>query len=156
MGNESLASAPETGKSSLMRPDKHDYFTEAAWPHPVYTKEQMEAIEFAHRSATTLSDKVALTAMKTLRHCFDFATGYHHPKPGHENDPAVAMTERKWLIRCVFLESIAGVPGMVGATYLQKYLDFRSNLLFLGRRYGPPPSLSTSIAKRSRLDRESP
>ena len=24
------------------------------------------------------------------------------------------MTERKWLNRCIILESVAGVPGMVG------------------------------------------
>ncbi|KAK7208598.1 putative alternative oxidase AlxA [Myxozyma melibiosi] len=110
---ENLETSPPEPKKSLMQPDKHDYFTEAAWPHPIYTRAEMEAIAFAHRNATTWSDKVALLTMRTLRHCFDFATGYHHPKPGRENDPAVAMTERKWLIRIVFLESIAGVPGMV-------------------------------------------
>ncbi len=36
-------------------------------------------------------------------------TGYRENAAGD----ADGMTERKWLIRIVFLESVAGVPGMV-------------------------------------------
>jgi len=41
--------------------------------------------------------------MKILRVSFDFLSKY---KPGH-------MTENLYLRRCVFLETVAGVPGMV-------------------------------------------
>ena len=44
----------------------------------------------------------------------DTVTGYRHPPPGKENEAKFHMTEQKWLTRFVFLESIAGVPGMVG------------------------------------------
>jgi hypothetical protein len=48
----------------------------------------------------------------------DKATGYRHPKESDGSDPKLAekgkMTERKWLVRMIFLESVAGVPGMVG------------------------------------------
>ncbi|MCJ1413717.1 Alternative oxidase, mitochondrial precursor [Xylographa parallela] len=100
--------------------------TPPAWHHPVYTEKQMNDITIAHRTATTLSDKVALTMMRLLRMGMDFFTGYSHDHAvsrGTKN-PAAArragwygpMDERKWLIRCVFLESVAGVPGMVAAS----------------------------------------
>jgi ubiquinol oxidase len=49
--------------------------TEAAWPHPIYTPEQMNAVVVAHREAKTWSDKVALLAVKVLRYGLDVATG---------------------------------------------------------------------------------
>jgi len=112
--NKTLKDVVKENKGSLIKPDKNDYFTEAAWQHPVYTKEQMMAVEIAHKKATTLSDRLALTAIRILRYFFDLATVYKHPKPGQENEPAYIMTGTKWLTRFVFLESIAGVPGMVG------------------------------------------
>ncbi|KAK9478211.1 alternative oxidase-domain-containing protein [Lipomyces japonicus] len=101
-------------KSSLMHSEKNDHFVESTWAHPIYSKEQMLAIQIAHKEAKTLSDKIALLAIRLLRSSFDIATGYKHPKPGQEGDPAFKMTGKKWLVRFVFLESIAGVPGMVG------------------------------------------
>ncbi|WPH00469.1 Alternative oxidase [Acrodontium crateriforme] len=95
--------------------------TEAAWPHPVYTTEQMNQVVVAHRNAKNWSDWVALSMARILRFGLDLATGYRHdPKlPAATQDgskavvPKTFMTERKWLIRCLFLESVAGVPGMV-------------------------------------------
>jgi hypothetical protein len=78
--------------------------TPAAWPHPIYTEEQMRAVTVAHREAKTWSDKVALTAVKLLRWGLDTVTRYKHDKP---------MTAYQYLVRNVFLESVAGVPGMV-------------------------------------------
>lgn len=60
--------------------------------------------------------------VRTLRWGTDLATGYKHhveipKKVGDTNVVAdtkpYQMSERKWLIRMVFLESVAGVPGMV-------------------------------------------
>jgi hypothetical protein len=94
--------------------------TPAAWSHPAYTEEQMNAVTVAHREAKTLSDKIALGAVKFMRWGLDFATGYKHERAVALNakDPEAAkrkyaMTEEKYMIRNVFLESIAGVPGMV-------------------------------------------
>ena len=67
----------------------------------------MEAVTVAHREAETYSDKVALIAVKILRWGLDLATGYKH------GNSKFAMTEEKYMIRNVFLESVAGVPGMV-------------------------------------------
>jgi len=48
--------------------------------------------------------------VRALRWGTDLATGYRHD----ENRPYV-MSERKWLVRFIFLETVAGVPGMMGA-----------------------------------------
>ncbi|TGO90765.1 hypothetical protein BPOR_0052g00280 [Botrytis porri] len=97
--------------------------TEPAWPHPPYTAEQMRSkVYFAHRKPRDFSDRVALGMVRFLRWCTDFATGYKHnveaPKKASDSNAVTAtkpyqMSERKWLIRYVFLESVAGVPGMV-------------------------------------------
>lgn len=86
----------------------------------VYTEEQMNAVVVAHREAKTMSDKVALLATKVLRFGLDLVTGYKHEHAIslNEKDPEAArkkyaMTEEKYMIRNVFLESVAGVPGMV-------------------------------------------
>lgn len=97
--------------------------SEPAWPHPVYTEKQMSDIKIAHRATKNWSDWVALSAVRVLRWTFDRATGYKHDKQvalgkGDAANPAMqhfAMTPEKWLVRFIFLESIAGVPGMVGA-----------------------------------------
>lgn len=49
-------------------------------------------------------EKTALWAVTAMRSSFDLITGYG---PGR-------MNEGKWLQRIVFLETVAGVPGMVG------------------------------------------
>ncbi|KAL9028719.1 MAG: hypothetical protein Q9196_002955 [Gyalolechia fulgens] len=66
--------------------------------------------------------------VRLLRWGMDTATGYTHAKgsvkPKGDSNPAslgqnkgwFAMTERKWLVRFLFLESVAGVPGMVAAS----------------------------------------
>lgn len=79
-------------------------------------------VYFAHRKPRDFSDRVALGMVRFLRWCTDFATGYKHnveePKKASDSNALTAtkpyqMSERKWLIRYVFLESVAGVPGMV-------------------------------------------
>jgi len=75
----------------------------------------MRAITIAHREARDWSDWVALGMVRFLRWATDLATGYRHPPEGVKDVPKkFEMTERKWLIRFIFLESVAGVPGMVG------------------------------------------
>lgn len=78
----------------------------------------MESVKIAHRDAKNWSDWTALAAMRMLRLGMDFATGYKHDKavPLGEKDPVNAkktyvMTEHKYLVRNIFLESVAGVPG---------------------------------------------
>ena len=42
--------------------------------------------------------------IKNIRRSFDFVTRYNEKN----------MNERDWLNRIIFLETVAGVPGMVG------------------------------------------
>ncbi|KAL5375284.1 Alternative oxidase, mitochondrial precursor [Paraphaeosphaeria sporulosa] len=126
-----LSAAPQRHFSNTSRSSRIDeYFpqketekvrkTPSAWPHPVYSYNDMESVIVAHREAKTRSDRVALLAVKVLRWGLDLATGYKHDKAValNEKDPEAArrkyaMTEEKYMMRNVFLESVAGVPGMV-------------------------------------------
>ncbi|KAF8333536.1 alternative oxidase [Cantharellus anzutake] len=91
--------------------------------HPVYTKEENEAVEVLHRPPTSISDRVADLFTKVTRWGFDFVSKYEHKEipPNHKMSLAelraggYTMSERQWLARILFLESIAGVPGMVAA-----------------------------------------
>ena len=82
----------------------------------------MQKISIAHRQPRDWSDRIAYWMVSSLRWGTDVATGYKHDKDvlSGAKDPHAqsahgkyAMNERKWLIRFVFLESVAGVPGMV-------------------------------------------
>jgi ubiquinol oxidase len=80
----------------------------------------MNAVAVANRDTRTFSDKVAKLAVRILRTGLDVASGYRHNKAValNEKDPAAAaekygMTEKKYLTRNIFLESVAGVPGSV-------------------------------------------
>ena len=103
--------------------------TPPAWHHPIYTEDQMNAIKVAHRDAKQWSDWFAITIMRVLRFGLDTATGYSHPSEEAKKKAwplgltkvrswfgPSPMTERKWMIRFLFLESVAGVPGMVAAS----------------------------------------
>lgn len=98
-----------------MKETEHIKKSPPAWSHPVYTEEQMNAVVVAHREAKTFSDKVAMTMVRILRWGLDLATGYKHSHAVklNKDDPAAAqqkygMTERKYMIRNIFLESVAG------------------------------------------------
>lgn len=79
-------------------------------------------VYYVHRKPKDFSDWVANSLMRLLRTGTDIATGYKHdvevPKKIGDENPVTetkpyGMSERKWLIRFIFLESVAGVPGMV-------------------------------------------
>ena len=89
----------------------------------------MDDIKVAHRETKYWSDKIALSMVRLLRFGMDTATGYSHPTEEAKQRGSYmkldrikswfgpsAMTERKWLVRFLFLESVAGVPGMVAAS----------------------------------------
>ncbi|RDW31158.1 alternative oxidase-domain-containing protein [Yarrowia lipolytica] len=111
---KTLANTKMNDSSIYGADDSQKYETTPMWVHPIYTKEQMENLVVRHREAKTFSDKCALAAIRTMRWSFDLFTGYKHPKPGQENLKRFEMTPDKWYQRFLFLESIAGVPGMVG------------------------------------------
>jgi Alternative oxidase len=87
----------------------HIKLTPPSWPHPSVTEQQLKDIEVAHREVKTWSDWTAYNMVRILRWGTDLATGYRH-----DPDKPYVMSERKWLIRFIFLETVAGVPGMMG------------------------------------------
>jgi hypothetical protein len=79
-----------------------------------YTKEQILAVRTAHRKADTWQDRAALGTVRLLRWGMDLVSGYHtRPTKTNTISKPYLMTEEKWITRFVFLESVAGVPGMV-------------------------------------------
>ncbi|KAJ3412234.1 hypothetical protein HDV05_001045 [Chytridiales sp. JEL 0842] len=73
--------------------------------HPVYTPEELANVTVTHRPLQGVRDYLAFGLVGTMRFAFDFATSY--------TDKVGVMTERQWLNRVVFLETVAGVPGFV-------------------------------------------
>ncbi|OUS47636.1 alternative oxidase-domain-containing protein [Ostreococcus tauri] len=74
--------------------------------HPMYDLRQVENVKPAHRKPKWASDYLAYGLVQIARWGFDKVTGY---------SPKKALTTDQWLTRFIFLETVAGVPGMVGA-----------------------------------------
>ncbi|KAG7388092.1 hypothetical protein PHYBOEH_008017 [Phytophthora boehmeriae] len=96
---------------------------ENPFKHPVYNLDEIANVQQTHHPVNTMSERAAYFAIKTLRVGFDQVSGYRGPGGG--------MTEKDWLNRCLFLESIAGVPGMVGGM-----LRHLRSLRLMKRDYG--------------------
>lgn len=92
--------------------------------HPVYTPEELKAVDVLHQEAKTFPDKFAVALVKLCRLGFDFVSRYKaKPIPPNHNmslkelrDGGYLLDDAGWLARILFLESIAGVPGMCAAT----------------------------------------
>mmetsp|Transcript_8803 Transcript_8803/g.32452 ORF Transcript_8803/g.32452 Transcript_8803/m.32452 type:complete len:381 (-) Transcript_8803:1879-3021(-) len=72
--------------------------------HPVYSSEELD-VEIHHRPVSGIRDHVANSLVNAARGLFDYLTGYKSDEP---------QTEEHYVRRCIFLETVAGVPGMVG------------------------------------------
>jgi len=121
--------AAVSNRGALQTPDSVSTIPEVKgdWVlfHPVYSTNELKAVTVLHREAKTIGDKFAANLVKFTRRAFDFVSGYKH-KPLPPNAHAMSLeelqkggyvlTESQWLSRILFLESIAGVPGMVAAT----------------------------------------
>ncbi|KAL4250076.1 Alternative oxidase [Abortiporus biennis] len=92
--------------------------------HPVYTPQELKSVEVMHRETKMLSDKIAAGFVTVLRKGFDIISQYKYkPVPANSTmsteelrKAGYVMNETQWLHRILFLESVAGVPGMVAAT----------------------------------------
>jgi len=93
--------------------------TPPSWPHPDVTEKQLKDIEVAHRDVRSTSDWFAFNTVRFLRWGTDVVTGY-----SHDPNKPYKMSERKWLVRFIFLETVAGVPGMV-AGMIRHYHSLR-------------------------------
>ncbi|CAL1544207.1 unnamed protein product [Lymnaea stagnalis] len=76
-----------------------------ALPHPIWTDEQLHSVKITHKEPDGKIDKLAYQTVRLFRGGFDLFSGFKFGKPN----------EKKWLNRICFLETVAGVPGMVAA-----------------------------------------
>ncbi|KAF3391241.1 Alternative oxidase [Penicillium rolfsii] len=84
----------------------------SSWTHPIYTREEILAVRTAHHKAHAWQDRVALGSVRFLRWGMDLVTGYKSQSATGTKGRGYAMSEKKWITRFIFLESVAGVPGM--------------------------------------------
>lgn len=84
-------------------------------PHPVWTEQEVKTVHVTHLDPANLGDRFANAFIKTLRFSFDIMSGYKKVFPWQEQDSP--LTERDWLNRILFLETVAGVPGFVAAMH---------------------------------------
>lgn len=98
---------PHPGMQSSV-PHEGENYTEnngSYWlMQPVYNKEYLESVTPKHRRPSSFHDYTGYYGVFALRKSFDILTGY-----------GKNMTHNKWMTRFLFLETVAGVPGMVGA-----------------------------------------
>jgi hypothetical protein len=82
----------------------------AEWSNPttnaVWTNEELASIQRTHRVPKDTVDTVALFAIRCIRVVFDYVSGYAIGR----------VTRQKMLRRILFLETLAGIPGMVAGT----------------------------------------
>jgi len=74
--------------------------------HAVYTEEQLD-VKLTHTPPVTLTDKAAYATVRALRLGFDFVTLWNVGE----------LTKSKIMLRAIFLETIAAVPGFVAAMF---------------------------------------
>ncbi len=78
-------------------------------PHPIWTSDEANNVMQQHRRPKGLVDRAAYVSVMILRKSFDLASGYTIGKQ------LQTLDERSVLTRCIFLETVAGVPGFAAA-----------------------------------------
>ncbi|KAK2161627.1 hypothetical protein LSH36_113g05031 [Paralvinella palmiformis] len=74
-------------------------------PHPIWSTKEVHSVKVTHKTPKGLLDWFAYLTIKSLRVSYDLVSGYNRR----------TRDEALWLNRIVFLETVAGVPGMVAA-----------------------------------------
>jgi hypothetical protein len=72
--------------------------------HPIYDFDYIEQLKPKHRQPQGARDYVSMFAVWSARKGFDTITNYSHER---------SLTKDEWLFRFIFLETVAGIPGMV-------------------------------------------
>ena len=103
-------------KKHVLNPATGEYDTEWANPmnNAVWSEEEMKGVKRTHRQPQDMVDRIALLGIKVLRFGFDVVSGYLWG----------GLTKRKILRRILFLETAAGIPGMVAGS-LRHLLSLR-------------------------------
>lgn len=103
------------------------------WPHEGWNENVLLNVVPSHREPRTFGDWIAWKIVRTCRFWMDLVTGMRPEQQVDSKHPTTAisaskpLTERQWLVRFIFLESIAGVPGMVAGSlrHLQSIRRFK-------------------------------
>lgn len=104
---QSLLTTTVKRNYSGFQPSPHKLFMDSKpmrKMHPIYSKKGIEDITITHRTPENWKEGLAKKLIYFIRTSFDKISGYNEDK----------MSESKWLTRVIFLEAVAGVPGMVG------------------------------------------
>ncbi|KAH9888193.1 alternative oxidase [Xylariomycetidae sp. FL2044] len=117
----SFSTTPVTHLREFFPPKETEHIrqTPPAWPHHGYTEQEMLAVVPEHRMPRTSGEWGVWYFMRFCRWGMDFCTGMKSEQKVDKKNPTTAvhtikpLTEAQWMIRFLFLESIAGVPGMV-------------------------------------------
>ncbi len=107
---------PAQGSPIMQAPEGSRHFKDLQSPvlaqewanpfgHPVWTSQEVQSIEKTHRDVDGLVDKVAYNGVKLCRWLFDTLSGFRFGE----------LTDSKVINRCIFLETVAGVPGFTAA-----------------------------------------
>ena len=80
-------------------------------PHSIWTDDELNNVEITHTKYETMVDSFAYFSVFVLRTGWDISTGYTFGrKLGW-----IKFGETNWVKRITFLETVAGVPGMMFA-----------------------------------------
>jgi len=82
---------------------------EHSLPHPIWSEAEAEQVAVTHKEPKGISDHLAFYTVSLMRAGFDFLSGYSF------KNRRGTLTERDAVRRCIFLETVAGVPGMAAA-----------------------------------------
>jgi hypothetical protein len=83
-------------------PETRDY----TLPHPIWPNEYLDNVQITHHPPQSKVEWAALATIKIIRFNFDWMSGFIFGK----------RTEKKWLKRILFLETVAAVPGSIAGT----------------------------------------
>jgi Alternative oxidase len=98
---------PHALKSQLpvaftINPDTSEFHDNSS----VWSEAELHSVKVTHKPPVDIADKIALSGVRFLRWSFDWLAGF---KTG-------AVSEDKYLNRVIFLETVAGIPGMVAGS----------------------------------------
>lgn len=81
---------------------------EWSMPHTIWSKDSLSSVAVTHEKPEGVVDRAAYLAVQSMRTAFDLFSGYSWGRRFGTLD------ESAWLRRIIFLETVAGVPGIVG------------------------------------------
>jgi len=105
---EKCSSDPEHFKKTAPSQAKTEY-EDYTMAHPIWSAEETNEVEITHKKPSKVTDWAAYITVQTMRKGFDLFSGYTI------KSWLKTLDERDMLRRCIFLETVAGVPGFAAA-----------------------------------------